>query len=70
MLPYLKGGASAVAAEVDGRADPRYLAGLDDLASQRETAEKTIAEWDAAFCTYEAARSLLSMAKTTIQTLE
>jgi hypothetical protein len=70
MLPYLKGGASAAAAEVDGRADPRYVAGLNDLAGQREDAEKTIAEWDAAFCTYEAARSLLSMAKETIRTIE
>jgi hypothetical protein len=41
-----------------------------ELAAQREDAEKTIAKWDAAFCTYEAARSLLSMAKETIRTIE
>jgi hypothetical protein len=70
MLPYLKAGASAAAAEVDGRADPAYNAALDALAAQREASEKTIAEWDAAFCTYEAARSLLSMAKETIRTIE
>jgi hypothetical protein len=70
MLPYLKGGASAAAAECDGRADPAYISGLDALATQREDAEKTIAKWDAAFCTYEAARSLLSMAKETIRTIE
>ena len=70
MLPYLKGGASAAAAEVDGRADPQYKLELDLLAQQREDAEKTIAKWDAAFCTYEAARSLLSMAKTTLSTIE
>lgn len=70
MLPYLKGGASAAAAEVDGRADPMYQAELDSLAQQREDAERAIAKWDAAFCTYEAARSLLSMAKETIRTIE
>lgn len=70
MLPYLKGGASAAAAECDGRADPIYEVKLQQLATQREDAEKTIAKWDAAFCTYEAARSLLSMAKTTLSTLE
>jgi hypothetical protein len=70
MLPFLKDGASAAAAEVGGRADSAYSAALDALAAQREAAEKTIAEWDASFCTYEAARSLLSMAKTTLSTLE
>jgi hypothetical protein len=70
MLPYLKGGASAAAAECDGRADPVYTVGLEELAQQREDAEKTIAKWDAAFCTYEAARSLLSMAKETLNTIQ
>jgi hypothetical protein len=55
---------------VDGRADPVYKMELDLLAQQREDAEKTIAKWDAAFCTYEAARSLLSMAKETIHTIQ
>lgn len=70
MLPYLKAGASAAAAEVDGRADPAYERELGVLAEQREASEKTIAKWDSAFATYEAARSLLSMAKTTLSSLE
>jgi hypothetical protein len=70
MLPYLKAGHSAASAEMEARADPRYELELNLLMHQREAAERTIAKWDAAFCTYEAARSLLSMAKTTLSTLD
>jgi len=70
MLPHLKAGGSAAASEVDARADPAFQAEFDALAGQRSASERTIAEWDAAFATYEAARSLLSMAKETMRTLE
>jgi hypothetical protein len=45
--------------------NPSYQAELEGLAGQREASEKTIAEWDAAFATFEAARSLNSMLKET-----
>ena len=62
-LPHLKAGASAAAAEQDARANAVYQSDLEALGEQREASEKTIAEWEAAFCKYEAARSLLSAAK-------
>jgi hypothetical protein len=70
MLPYLKGGASAASAEVDGRSDPAYLAEFDQLAEQLRTAESTIAENDAAYAAFEASRSLLSLAKENLRILE
>jgi hypothetical protein len=69
-VPFLKAGHSAASAEMEARAFIAASGGLDELARQREDAEKTIAKWDAAFCTYEAARSLLSMAKETIHTIQ
>ena len=63
-------GKSVAASELDARANAAFHAEFDALAGQRSAAEKTIAEWDAAFATYEAARSLLSMAKETMRTLE
>ena len=65
----LKAGEGVSAAEAAGRADPSYQAELEGLAAQRAAAERTIAEWEASFATYEAARSLHSMAKTTLSTL-
>lgn len=62
-LPHLKAGLSATAAETEARANCLYQTQLEALSEQREASEKTIAEWEAAFCTYEAARSLLSAAK-------
>jgi hypothetical protein len=70
MLPYLKGGASAAAAEVDGRAEPSYLSEFEVLADQLRSAETTIAQWDAAYATFEASRSLLSLAKESLHTLD
>ena len=69
-VPFLKAGHSAASAEMEARAFLAASSGLDELAAQREDAEKTIARWDAAFCTYEAARSLLSMAKETLSTIQ
>jgi hypothetical protein len=69
-LPYLKAGHSVASAELEARASLIYRQELEELSNQRSNAEQTIAKWDAAFCTYEAARSLLSMAKETIRTIE
>jgi hypothetical protein len=69
-VPAIKSGQSAASANMEARANPSYQVELEGLTQQSDDAQKTIAEWEAAKCTYEAARSLLSMAKTTIQTLE
>ena len=66
----LKAGESATAAEAYGRADGAYQAELEALSKQYEGAERTIAEWDSEQASFEAARSLLSMAKETLKTLE
>ncbi len=70
VVKSLKAGESATAAEAYGRADDGYQAALEAIAAQYEHAEKTIAEWDAEQASFEAARSLLSMAKETLKTLE
>ena len=66
----LKEGHSATAAEAYGRSDPSYQTELEGLSKQYEGAEKTIAEWDSEFASFEAARSLLSMAKESMRVLE
>ncbi len=66
----LKEGHSATAAEAYGRSDEGYQVALEAISSQYEQAEKTIAEWDAEQASFEAARSLLSMAKETLKTME
>ncbi len=66
----LKEGHSATAAEAYGRSDEAYQVALEAISVQYEQAEKTIAEWDAEQASFEAARSLLSMAKETLKTME
>jgi hypothetical protein len=65
--PHLLGDKSATAADALARADERYGAELDTLADNYRRAEKHIAEWDAAHCRMEAARSALSLAKEQIK---
>jgi hypothetical protein len=67
MVSFLKAGHSATSAEAMARADSAYEMGFDGIARQRQDAEKTIAEWDAAFASYEAARSILSVWKETVK---
>ncbi len=43
---------------------------LEGLSKQYEGAERVIAEWDSEFASFEAARSLLSMAKESMKVLE
>ncbi len=70
VVRYLEAGESATAAEQYARADGAYQSELEFLAKGHESAEQTIAEWDAEFASFEAARSLLSMQKETMRTLE
>jgi hypothetical protein len=70
IVKHLKTGESATAAEAYGRADPAYHVELEALAEQREAAEKTIAESDAEYASFEACRSLLSMQKETLKTFQ
>jgi hypothetical protein len=70
VVKSLKAGESATAAEAIGRADLGYQAELEALSVQYEGAERTIAEWDAEQASFEAARSLLSMAKESMKVLE
>ena len=66
-LSALKEGNSVAAAELEARADPIYRNEFEALAAQREASEQRIAEWDAAFASYEAARSILSVWKETVK---
>jgi len=59
----LIGEMSAVAAEVVGRASPRYARAMGELAKQYESAQRVMAEWEAAKIAFEAARSVLSVGK-------
>jgi len=70
VVPLLKAGERSTASEMHARANPAYQSELEALATQYEASEKTIAEWSSAMATYEAARSLLSMAKETLKTIE
>jgi hypothetical protein len=58
---------SVASAEMEARANQSFQEEIEGLAAQREASEKTIAQWDAAFASYEAARSLLSMEKETLR---
>lgn len=65
----LKAGESATAAEAIGRADPDFQRELAALQEQHGAAESTLSSWTAEQCSYEAARSLLSFSKATLQEL-
>lgn len=69
VVKSLKTGESA-AADAIGRASEAYKTNLDVLAAQYETAEATIAQWNAENCSFEAARSLLSFSKETVRNLQ
>ncbi len=66
----LKEGHSATAAEAYGRSDEAYQTELEGLSKQYEGAERTIAEWDSEYASFEAARSLLSIARETLKILD
>lgn len=62
----LKAGESATASETIGRANPSYQEELEGLADQFQAAETVIATWIAEQASFEAARSLLSFQKATM----
>lgn len=66
MAAPLAGGASATAAEAEGRASPAYTQEMGVLAKQHEAAEVTIANYEAKRIAWETCRSLLSMMKTQV----
>jgi hypothetical protein len=70
MRGHLRAGETSTAAETLARSDGGFETAFNELAQQLEAAESTIAKWDAMFASFEAARSLLSMAKETMKTLE
>ena len=69
MAPLLIGG-SVASAETTARADMDYGMGLDDLARQYREAEEVLAEWAATNATFEASRSLLSLSKELLRSLD
>jgi hypothetical protein len=61
------GSESATQAEHEARASDQYKIGLDALQEQRESAEKTIAEYDAVQTHWETQRSLMAMTRETMR---
>lgn len=66
---HLKNGESAAAAEVYARADEAYQAEFKSYEEISETAHTTRAKYDAEFCSFDAARSLLAIQRETLRTL-
>ncbi len=66
----LKEGHSATAAEAYGRSDEGYQVALETMSREHEASEKVLAEWEAEQCSFEAARSLLSMMKESLKVLD
>jgi hypothetical protein len=62
-------GNSATKAEYLARADENYQYELAALEKIRLEAEQTMSKWEAEFASYEAARSLLSFSKATMEIL-
>jgi len=69
MAPLLDNRAQGTA-EALARASDEYKSELEKLERQYQHAEHLIAKWQATFASFEAARSLLSMSKETMKTLQ
>jgi hypothetical protein len=69
IVPFLKTEKGVAASEAYARANDSFQAEIEALAAQREASEKTIAQYEAAFASFEAARSLLSMEKETLRAI-
>lgn len=67
---HLKAGESSAAAETLARADEAYGKELDQLQLEYESAEKTLAENNAAETAWETFRSLLAMQRETFHHLK
>lgn len=64
---YKAGATSATEAEHQARASDAYRLGLEMLQDQREQAEKTLAEYDAAHAAHDTGRSLLAMSRESLR---
>jgi endonuclease IV len=63
VVPHLKAGESAAAAEHLARASDEYKAEMTKILNETAAAEKTIAQWTLSKIKFECARSLLSTEK-------
>lgn len=69
VVPHIKNGESATAAEHLARASEPYANNLAKLAEQYESAQATLSKWEAEKASFEAARSLLSFSKEGLKAL-
>lgn len=67
LVKSLKAGESAAASDAIARASEGYRIALDEQGKQLADAETVIATWGATEASFEAARSLLSMMKSTMK---
>jgi hypothetical protein len=65
-IKFIQRGESVAAAENLARSSPAYLARFKALEQMYADACGTIAEWEAVFAKFEACRSLLAMARSTL----
>lgn len=63
---FIQRGESVAASETLARSSFVYLEKLSSLEKSYSTACGTIAEWEAVFARFEACRSMLAMARTTL----
>jgi hypothetical protein len=68
-VKHIKDGESVAASETLARADTAYEAELSGLADVLTQAETTLRQYEAERCSWESARSLLSMQRETMKTL-
>ena len=69
-MSFIQRGESVAGSEVCARSSPLYTEKMNALERSYTDAEKTIAQWQADMAYYEACRSLLSMQRETMRTLE
>lgn len=69
-IRYINRGETVSGSETMARTSPIYLEKLKALESSYAEAERVIASWQATMAAYEANRSLLSMSKEVLRTLE
>lgn len=66
-ITYIHKGESVAASETSARANPLYIEKMKQLEKAYSDACATIAEWEAVFARFEACRSMLAMARQTLQ---
>ena len=65
-MTYIHRGESVASSETSARANPLYLEKLRNLETSYAEACATIADWEAVFARFEACRSMLAMARSTL----